>query len=231
VRRTIARELMDEPVVDAGELEGNLQDIAFSNARFGGIAPVMRAVGALGARTVLDVGSGAADIPLALVADAGRRGVELRVTCLDRSDQMLAIARRRTAEHPALAFVRADGEALPFPDGAFDAVTCTLALHHFEPPAARALLRELRRVARLSPIVCDLRRSLVAFGAAWLWSRTSGNRLTRHDAPLSVRRAYTPAEAVALARVAGWRAPHVAGEPFFRMTLTDLSPRSDTSQR
>ncbi len=54
------------------------------------------------------------------------------------------------------------------------------------------LLRELRRVARLTPLVCDLRRSAVALAATWLWSRTSRNRLTRHDAPLSVRRAYTP---------------------------------------
>jgi ubiquinone/menaquinone biosynthesis C-methylase UbiE len=134
---------------------------------------------------------------------------------------MLAIARRATAADPALSFVRGDGGALPFADGAFDVVTCTLALHHFEPDGARALLRELRRVARLSPVVCDLRRSPVAFAATWLWSRTSRNRLTRHDAPLSVRRAYTPGEALALARDAGWRAPRVRREPFFRMTLTD----------
>jgi ubiquinone/menaquinone biosynthesis C-methylase UbiE len=170
---------------------------------------------------VLDVGSGAGDVPLALVRDGARRGVQVHVTCLDHSEQMLAIARRATGSDPALSFVRADGGALPFPDGAFDVVTCTLALHHFDPDGARALLRELRRVARVSPVVCDLRRSPTAFAATWLWSRTSRNRLTRHDAPLSVRRAYTPAEALALARDAGWRAPRVRREPFFRMTLTD----------
>jgi ubiquinone/menaquinone biosynthesis C-methylase UbiE len=221
VRRTIARELMDEPVDDVDELAGNLRDIMFANARLGGTAPVVRAIRRLGARRVLDVGSGAGDVPLALVRDGERRGVQVHVTCLDVSDQMLAIARRATAEHPALAFVRADGESLPYGDGAFDAVTCTLALHHFEPDGARALLRELRRVARLSPVVCDLRRSVIAFAATWLWSRTSRNRLTRHDAPLSVRRAYTPGEALALARDAGWRAPRVRQERFFRMTLTD----------
>src|SRR6266851_9809189 len=222
---------MDEPVDDAGELEANLRDIAFANAWFGGTAPVVRAVRALGAGTILDVGSGAADIPLALANDAAGRGVRVNVTCLDRSEQMLEIARRRTHNHPALTFLRADGEALPFGDAAFDAVTCTLALHHFEPAAARTLLRELRRVARISPVVCDLRRSEVAFGLTWLWSRTSRNRLTRHDAPLSVRRAYTPAEALALAREAGWSNPHVKSEPFFRMTLTDISHRSDISPR
>ena len=212
---------MDEPVADAGELEANLRDIAFANARLGGTAPVVRALRRVGASRVLDVGCGAGDVPLALVRDAARRGVRVHVTCLDHSEQMLAIARRATAADPALSFVRADGAALPYADGAFDVVTCTLALHHFDPDGARALLRELRRVARVSPVVCDLRRSPVAFAATWLWSRTSRNRLTRHDAPLSVRRAYTPDEALALARAAGWRAPRVRREPFFRMTLTD----------
>jgi ubiquinone/menaquinone biosynthesis C-methylase UbiE len=212
---------MDEPVADAGELEANLRDIAFANAHLGGTAPVLRALRRLAASRVLDVGCGAGDVPLALVRDGAARGVQVEVTCLDTSEQMLAIARRATGGDPALSFVRADGGALPFADGAFDAVTCTLALHHFDPDAARALLRELRRVARLSPVVCDLRRSPVAFAATWLWSRTSRNRLTRHDAPLSVRRAYTPDEALALACDAGWRAPRVRREPFFRMTLTD----------
>jgi SAM-dependent methyltransferase len=225
VRRVIARELMDERVDDVGELEANLRDIAFANARLGGSTPVVRAVRALGARRVLDVGSGAGDVPLALVRDGARRGVQLHVTCLDRSEQMLAIARQAAAGDPALTFVHADGESLPFGDAAFDVVTCTLALHHFEPDAARALLREVRRVARVSPVVCDLRRSAAAFAATWLWSRTSRNRLTRHDAPLSVRRAYTPREALALARDAGWHQPHVRSEPFFRMTLTDGAPR------
>jgi ubiquinone/menaquinone biosynthesis C-methylase UbiE len=221
VRRTVARELMDEPVDDVGELEANLRDIAFANNFFGGTAPVVRALRGLDVRRVLDVGSGAADIPLALVRDAARRGVALHVTCLDRSEQMLAIARRSTHGHPNLAFVCADGEALPFPDGDYDVVMCTLALHHFEPDAATALLRELRRVARVSPLVCDLRRSRLAFASTWLWTRVLRNRLTRHDAPLSVRRAYTPDEAIALARDAGWRNPRVRSEPFFRMTLWD----------
>ncbi|MEA2719136.1 MAG: hypothetical protein QOJ39_1000, partial [Candidatus Eremiobacteraeota bacterium] len=41
MRRTIARELMDEPVDDVGELAANLRDIAFANARLGGITPVV----------------------------------------------------------------------------------------------------------------------------------------------------------------------------------------------
>jgi SAM-dependent methyltransferase len=215
-------ELMDHPVAEPGELERNLGDIAFANRWLGGVAPILREVRRTGARTVLDVGSGIADVPYALVRDGRRRGVDVRATCLDRSDQMIAIARRHTGGDARLTFVRGEGERLPFDDASFDVVTCSLALHHFEPPAAHALLRELRRVARLTPIVGDLVRSRWGYAATWLYARaTTRNRLTLHDAPLSVRRSYTPREAVALARAAGWQAPRARREPFFRMTLLD----------
>jgi ubiquinone/menaquinone biosynthesis C-methylase UbiE len=215
-------ELMDRPVDALDELEGNLADIEFANRWLGGIAPIRREVRRTGAHTILDIGSGSGDVPHALVRDGRLRRVDVRVTCLDQSAQMIEIARRRTGDDDRLTFVCGQGERLPFADGAFDVVTATLALHHFEPPAARELLREMRRVARLTPIVGDLARSRPAFAATWLWARaTTRNRLTRHDAPLSVRRAYQPQEALALAREAGWRSPSVRREPFFRMTLLD----------
>jgi len=45
--------------------------------------------------------------------------------------------------------------------------------------------------------------------------------MTRHDAPLSVLRAYTPDEALDLARQAGWKNPRVRRTRFFRMVLSD----------
>lgn len=213
---------MDDPVESLCELEDNLRDIERANRWLGGIAPVKSAIFHSGAKTVLDVGCGSADIALVLVEHADNQCRELRVTCLDVSDQMLEIARTRTANHPALEFVRADGTALPYPDGAFDVVMCNLALHHFDERAAPALLREMRRVSRLTPLVCDLRRSPLGVVGAWLLSRLlTRNRLTRHDAPLSARRAYTPREAVVMARRAGWHAPQVGRVPFFRMLLSD----------
>lgn len=220
--RVDARELMDDAVESPAELEANLRDIELANRFFGGISPVLREVERAAAASVLDVGCGSGDIPLALLRRARRRGVALRVTCLDHSEQMLEIARRRTGGNPGLIFVRGEGTSLRFPARAFDVVTCNLALHHFSPDEAVALLREMRRVARVTPVVCDLRRSRIAYAATWALTRAfTANRLTRHDGPLSVRRAYTPEEAQALAERAGWRAPAVRREPWFRMTLVD----------
>jgi len=210
---------MDDPVDSLVELEANLRDIERANRRFGGILPFMRVLETTGAREILDVGCGAADIPCSLLESAGRQGRTLAITCLDRNEQMLAIAKERNG---SLHFVHGEGDALPFADGSFDVAMCSLTLHHIEADNAVEFLRELRRVSRITPIVCDLRRSPVAYAMTWTYANFfTRNRLTRHDAPVSVLRAYTPDEALALAREAGWHAPRVQVEPWFRMTLVD----------
>ncbi len=214
---------MDRPGVDAREFRANFDDIEFANRRFGGSRPVTREIISRAASRdtfgVLDVGCGSGDIARDLVRAAP---VPVTVVALDSNAEILAIARERTPEALPITFVRGDGGALPYDDASFDIAMCNLALHHFEPPAAIAMLRELRRVSRVTPLVCDLVRSRSGFIGAWLFARIlAKNRLTKHDGPLSVRRAYTPGEALALARDAGWRAPRVVRHPFFRMVLTD----------
>jgi hypothetical protein len=101
---------------------------------------------------------------------------------------------------------------------------CNLALHHFDPPSAIALLAELRRVSRITPVVTDLQRSRLAYTAVFAFTRVfTLNRLTRHDGPLSARRAYTPGEAIELARKAGWTEPSVRNCGVIRMVLRDES--------
>lgn len=212
--RATDRELIDDPVESLDELAENFRDIEAANRWLGGLAAVRRAVPA-GVRTVLDVGAGSADI----ARNLARSG--LRVTALDSNIAVLDLARRRSKGY-AIDFVCGDGTALPFPDASFDVVMCNLALHHFDPVPAIALLREMRRVARVRTVLTDLRRSRAAWAGAWLFSRfVSRNRLTRHDAPLSVLRAYTPREALDLAARADWTRPRVRFAPFFRMALTD----------
>lgn len=219
--RAARRELLDEPVESVDELEASFRDIERANRYLGGLRAVRNAVAELRPQTLLDVGCGSAAVAKALAQDARAARTALRITCLDNSAEALCIARRR---HPdaSLTFLQGDGGHLPFANREFDVAMCNLTLHHCDPGAAIALLRELRRVSRLSPLVTDLRRSRAAwFGARALTAAFTRNRLTRHDAPLSVERAYSPAEAAQLARDAGWKKPRVRHAPFFWMVLTD----------
>ena len=219
--RAAGRELLDDTVESIGELEENFRDIERTNRRLGGYAPVGFAIGALRPRTILDVGCGSGDVANFLARKSRAAGEDLSITCLDANPDVLAIAQERNRDN-AIRFVRGDGTRIPFDDASFDVAMCNLTLHHCDPPGAIELLRELRRVARIAPLVTDLRRSRIAWaGALLLVSIFTRNRLTRHDAPLSVRRAYTPREALDLARQAGWKSPSVKCTPFYRMVLSD----------
>ena len=87
---------------------------------------------------VLDVATGTGLVAEALVA----RG--FRVTGLDQSVEMLALARKRFGDRVQL--VEASADALPFPDASFDYLTFTYLLRYVDDPAAT--MRELARVVR-----------------------------------------------------------------------------------
>jgi ubiquinone/menaquinone biosynthesis C-methylase UbiE len=204
-----AEELLDGALDDRHALEANLRDLRRINWLTGGASLSVRAISGLlpDGGTVLDVGTGGADIPVRLIDDARRRGTMLEVTATDSRQEVLeaALAVRPELEHvPGLTLGLADGRRLPWPDGKFDVAHASLVLHHLEPEDVVMFLRELRRVSRLGIVVNDLSRGRLAWLGAWLVTHTvAAGRYTRHDGPLSVRRAYTWSEMDELLRAAG----------------------------
>lgn len=212
MRRSLdVEEFLDGPLDDPAALRGNLRDLERANRWLGGAALSAAGIAALAgdrdALTVLDVGTGAADIPAALLARAARDGRRLRVIGIDNRREILAaaVARQpRLAGTTGLELQVGDGGALQFPDRSFDIAHASMVVHHLAPRAAVTLLREMGRVSRHGIVINDLVRGRGAWLGAWLLSHfATRNRYTRHDAPLSVRRAYTVGELTALVAAAG----------------------------
>jgi SAM-dependent methyltransferase len=223
--RSTESELMDEDGLDPTELAGNLRDIRRVNRLLGGTAIILHHLPAILATipctqsvTILDLATGSADIPVAISRWAKRTGQALTIVASDISSEMLAAARSRITGHPKVTLARYDARSVPMPDHSFDIVLCSLALHHFAPDDAVLVLREMNRLARAGFILNDLRRSRIGYAAAWAAGHlTTRNRLTRNDAPLSMLRAYTPAELGDLLRRAGIRDAAITTHPWFRM--------------
>jgi hypothetical protein len=221
--RLQATELMDDDAAssDPAEWRGTLDDLARFNAALGGRRLLRLEIGRLGSlpRTVVDVGTGGADMPAYVIDHLRARGVVATCVAVDRSARILEAAAARLQGRSDVILRSADATALPFADRSFDLAMMNLALHHFDAPLAVKVLREMARVA-CDVIVNDLRRSRVAWAfARYAFPLFTRNRFTLHDGPVSAMRAYTPAEAAGLAAEAGWKRIAVRKHFGFRMAL------------
>lgn len=214
---------MDAPGLDPVVLEECLDQVAASNRWLGARRALLGHLDRLippGSARLLDAGTASADLPRAMVHWGRDTGRSLRILALDRHPQTLEIARHRTRPFPEIELARADVRSLPCAGGAFDIALLSLTLHHLEGADAEGALRELGRVARWV-VVGELERSWPHYLGARVLAATlwRGNRLTRHDAPLSVRRGYTARELEGLAVRAGLVRPAVHRHPFYRLVL------------
>jgi hypothetical protein len=218
-----ALEHLDRPIAAAAR-DASLADIDRLNAWFGGAALTLRAVerltdGSTSKRwLVADVGGGRGDFARRLIGRARRQGRRVHVIVLDRDPDLLAAARRDAT--PEVSLVRADATALPFRESSVDVVTMSLTLHHMEPDAAVSSLRDMHAVSRVAVVVNDLLRTRLSLAMVWLATRVLGcHPVSRHDGPLSVRRAYAPDELLRLAEKAGVPAPRIGRHPWLARLL------------
>jgi len=205
-----AVEMIDRPASSA-EIHGCLDTITRLNGLFGSrrltlrhFRRMLRSLPADRPVTVLDVGAGAADIPVRLVRWARRHGRTLRVIALDRGRATLEYARAYTAGYPEITLVQGDALSLPVRSVSVDVVISAMTLHHLGPEAATRYLAEIDRAARRGWIVNDLVRGRVAHALVRMVTRVfTRSAMARHDGPLSILRSYTPPEVIALCQKAG----------------------------
>jgi SAM-dependent methyltransferase len=201
MKRSAELEMMDLPGQPRELLAGNLGDLRFINRYIGCHRAVInglaRVVGKddLNRFTLLDVGAGSGDVAAAIIRWARRRGVAARISALEREPITVEQAVEQARGVPEIALVQGDGAAPPFRRQAFDFVLASQLLHHFTDERIVELLQLWAGLARRAIIVADLvRHPLAYYGVRLLTRALTRNRMTRIDAPLSVRRACTLAE-------------------------------------
>ncbi len=215
-------ELLDHPDADPGVVRESLHHIARSNRWFGGWWAVRHGLGRVLAEvprgravSLLDIGTGLADLPRAAVPWAARRGLTLTPLGLERHRTAAALARG----HGVATLLGCAG-ALPIRDRSVDVVIASQLVHHLAPEAIVAFCRDADRIARIGVVIADLRRSRWAMAGFWVGSRLLGfDRATREDGLTSVRRGFTRAELEALLARAGLAA-RVERTPGFRLVAT-----------
>jgi hypothetical protein len=191
MRRVNTPEILDSDDCPPNEAAASLRDLSRINRWFGGVsttrALIERVAAATGKKrfSLLEVAAGFGEVPKLAAQQLQRKGINLEITLLDL---------KRSHLLPENRSVVANALALPFADGAFDLVSCSLFAHHLEPAELTRFACEALRVSRCALLINDLVRHpmhLALVYAGWPLMRS---HVSRVDGVASVRRAYVPDE-------------------------------------
>ena len=209
--RATASELMDDLTLASDELRQNLDELETINTWLGGYRPVLAALASLRPRwptgrplLLADLGSGGGDTLRHVARWARRQRLPVALVGLDANAFMLDYAQARSQAFPEITYQQQDIFSKEFAAQPYDVLTASLFCHHFTDDELVALLRGWQQQAGVAVIINDLHRHSLAYWSIWLLTRLlGGSRLVRHDAPLSVARAFSRADWVRLLAAAG----------------------------
>lgn len=226
-QRSRELEHIDKGDYTPAEYEGCLAELRRVNRWLGDVSALRRSVlpdiERDGARdfTLLDVGAGTGELLREVALAARGRGATASLVGLELNERAAAGLLEESREFYEVKSVRGDALRLPFDDGAFDYVMCSLFAHHFRDDACVRVLREMARVARRRVHCIDLHRHPVAY----YFYTTVGrlilhNRLVREDGALSILRGFRPDELRSLGEQAGLKDVKVERRFPYRLVLS-----------
>lgn len=228
-------ELMDDPHCDPVALDRTYARFGLVNRLVSGwrgvyrtrIRPLAHEVrSATGTPlSILDIGFGGGDVPIALMRWARKDGLELAITGIDPDERAFAFASRRRVP-PGVVFRREDSADLVSRGESYDLVISNHVLHHLDPSALEHVLDDSVALSRRLVIHNDIERGRFAYAGYQLGiTPLAPGSFLRTDGLRSIRRSYTAPE---LARVvpAGWRVEQHA--PFRVLAVFDAH-RSDAA--
>lgn len=191
MHRVNTPEILDSDDCPLAEVEASLRDLSRINRWFGGVATTRSLMERVAAATgkkhfsMLEVAAGFGEVPKTAALQLARRGITLELTYLDCKRAHLLTGNRA---------VVADALALPFPDSAFDLVSCSLFAHHLEPAELARFAAGALRVSRVAVLINDLVRHPLHLALVYAGFPLMRSYVSRVDGVASVRRAYVPEE-------------------------------------
>ena len=222
-RRSLASELMDTEVVPFEEFRQCLRHLEIVNRWTFAYRPTFAWLDRIAARigplhrplTILDVGFGHGDMLRRIAAWADRRDLWLDLRGIDLNPWSAHAAKQATPPDCPIRFDTGDVFGLADHQPA-DIILSSLFTHHLADDDLIRFLRWMTARARIGWFINDLHRHALPYHfIRTLMRLVPANRMVRHDAPVSVARAFTRADWNRLIAEAGLDPARVSVEWYF----------------
>jgi len=143
--------------------------------------------------SILDVGTGMADIPLELAKHFNENGIKAHIKGIDPNNKAIRMARIFINGQQDIKFEARTIQDFPS-DEKYDFVICNHTLHHIPDGDIVATINKMHSIARYALIISDLYRTGLGLIGASFISKFIPNRITSNDTPASIRRALSKSE-------------------------------------
>jgi len=221
-QRSLQLEVLDDPKAGAGRLRSSFRFMRWVNRWLAGTQPIVDFLARtphLGEEfTVLDLGTGSGDIPIAIQKWAKQNRRKVHITAIDTNPHALELA-RKWSRHPRIRYLRHSAfeiEKL----GTFDFMTASMFFHHLPDEAIVQLLPKMFQYSRRGFLVNDLYRHPLAYAGVAVLSALTLDPVVFHDAKLSVKRGFRESDAFNYRDWSGIDGLRVEQKPGFRLTMS-----------
>lgn len=198
--RSYEPELMDNPDADPEKLMNTLKQFVVINYLFSRSRKLIKehqiALMTDRSRTYsyIDIAAGGCDTAKWLAKVCRRKGIKIKITCLDYDTTIVKYAKTVTANFPEISVIH--GSAFELETfGQFDFIFTSHFLHHLTYDQIRMMIPKIQASCNISFVLNDLCRSPYGyFGFALFTGIFIPRGFTRPDGLLSVRRSFLAEE-------------------------------------
>ena len=209
--RLYTPEIMDDFTIGGDLMDRTLLEIEKINKLLGGNNVTINGIDKLLKKTpkqkmihIADLGCGGGDMSRLIQSLGFRRKIVMKITGIDANPHIIDFCNRRFSTQNSLRYECLNILSEEFKQKHFDIITATLFVHHFTDEALISMLKSMKRQATTGIVINDLHRHWFAYHAIKLLTRLfSNSEMVRHDAPVSVRRAFTKRELMHILHAAG----------------------------
>ena len=209
-KRASCSEIMDDLWSSGGDLNQALRELDAINYVLGGnyvtLNGVMKLIStrADSRLHIADLGCGSGDMLKRMRSLLEKRHVDAVLTGIDANPNVISFAAAHT---PTTCRINYESENI-FSEGfrtrKFDIVTATLFFHHLTDEQLIGFLKQLKGQVSKGIVMNDIHRNWFSYYAIkWLTQLFSRSRMVKHDAPVSVLRAFRKRDIIDILQRAG----------------------------